>query len=911
MARYARFLVSVITVLSTTATAGADDVTSASYDFSKGNLPGFPPSGSWTSVENWSPVICSVDGPSGCIVKDYPGRLNGRMYDVTLTLPPMMMPPATMDLGVTVSLSKLTIGSNVVLNAQAALGMNSYETDEITGELSVKTALLSNDGVINISGSVYSNTGMVFEGGGDYHLLGGAVTAAGGFANDARLRGLGTVTGSSIVNQGLIDADFAGGVLRVDVGSLLANDLPAARNLGTLRATNGATLRIARSGASGFLDNSNGVVEAGADSRVEIQASLRGGDLQGAGTIAYSGTGFLEDFRNFGTLRLVPGANATAYGASGGTIVNDGQIELAVDPGVIPPTRYNVDGHVTIGGSGSLILRGAKSQILGQGADARLRIGAGALVRGAGLIGTNGGSEALALLDNAGVIRANVAGQALLLRGRGLDGVADLVNDGMLEAVDGGVLEIRSSDVFNHGKILARAGSLVDVNAARVAGGVFDTVDTGVVKIRANSTLRDITNRGTLAVEYGELAGTIENDGSMQLDYVPAAGSYAGLGIAGEVLLTGTGVLALQAKAGDVNSARIRSSSGGVVTNDVAHTIRGVGSIGYEGALGLRNKGLIEAGAGGELVLLADAARGGLINEGRLRAAAGGTLRVAQNLIGYDAATRTLSDGRYEAQGTIRLPTGAGIVRNGADIVLDGAASRIYAGATGSIDALGAFAENLASAGFSVLNGRDFALGTFTNAGSVRIGVGSTLTAASYTQHAGMTQIDGKLLVLGELDVEGGQLIGSGQIAGNLFNGGQLSPGNSPGSLVVDGDYRQIGTLLAEIGAADHDRLVVTGTAALGGTLEVKLWSTPGTASYVPTSGASFDLVFADTLLGMFASVKLPATAGITWKLHYLADAGGGVDVVRLTASAVPLPQAFGLFLIASGLLMRGCRRGI
>jgi len=42
----------------------------------------------------------------------------------------------------------------------------------------------------------------------------------------------------------LSSAAAAGGVLRVDVGGLLANDLPAARNAGTLRATDCTALGL-------------------------------------------------------------------------------------------------------------------------------------------------------------------------------------------------------------------------------------------------------------------------------------------------------------------------------------------------------------------------------------------------------------------------------------------------------------------------------------------------------------------------------------------------------------------------------------------------------------------------------------------------------------------------------------------
>jgi outer membrane autotransporter protein len=80
---------------------------------------------------------------------------------------------------------------------------------------------------------------------------------------------------------------------------------------------------------------------------------------------------------------------------------------------------------------------------------------------------------------------------------------------------------------------------------------------------------------------------------------------------------------------------------------------------------------------------------------------------------------------------------------------------------------------------------------------------------------------------LGATTITSGAFLGgSGTITGNLVNRGTLSPGVSPGTIVVTGNYTQTSTglFLMEIASAtSFDRLTVTGTAALAGALQVDL----------------------------------------------------------------------------------------
>ncbi len=132
-----------------------------------------------------------------------------------------------------------------------------------------------------------------------------------------------------------------------------------------------------------------------------------------------------------------------------------------------------------------------------------------------------------------------------------------------------------------------------------------------------------------------------------------------------------------------------------------------------------------------------------------------------------------------------------------------------------------------------------------------------TLTLTGDNSHAGSTTIDGGTLkvdgsILGNVHVNaGGTLSGSGTIFGLIDNaGGTVSPGASPGTLHVGGDYTQSasGRLMLEIAGpiagTDYDVLDVTGSIMLLGTVDVELVN-----GYVPTGEMQFDLLkFAGTL---------------------------------------------------------------
>ncbi|QQP96917.1 autotransporter domain-containing protein [Lysobacter enzymogenes] len=166
-------------------------------------------------------------------------------------------------------------------------------------------------------------------------------------------------------------------------------------------------------------------------------------------------------------------------------------------------------------------------------------------------------------------------------------------------------------------------------------------------------------------------------------------------------------------------------------------------------------------------------------------------------------------------------------------------------------------------------------------------------------RNAYAAQVDGGALVVnGTLDSAqlpvhaGGVLAGSGRIVGDVRMEGTLSPGNSIGTLSVQGDYTQAAgsTYVAEVAADGRaDRIDVAGKALLqGGTVQV-LYA-PG--RYV--LGQNFNLLnAAGGVSGRFAGVDQGALSPfLQFGLSYAANAVA-LDVVRgaSLASAATTPN--------------------
>lgn len=132
--------------------------------------------------------------------------------------------------------------------------------------------------------------------------------------------------------------------------------------------------------------------------------------------------------------------------------------------------------------------------------------------------------------------------------------------------------------------------------------------------------------------------------------------------------------------------------------------------------------------------------------------------------------------------------------------------------------------------------------------------------------------MDGGLTTGGLLDIQGGVLNGNGTIMGDVRNGGVITPGFSPGTIGVQGNYTQTlsGTLKIEMeldGVPALDQFTVDGHAILSGTLEVVI-----TDGYEPAIGETFKVMTYTTHSGTFSTLNLPDLPNKDWMMAYEAD---------------------------------------
>jgi hypothetical protein len=186
----------------------------------------------------------------------------------------------------------------------------------------------------------------------------------------------------------------------------------------------------------------------------------------------------------------------------------------------------------------------------------------------------------------------------------------------------------------------------------------------------------------------------------------------------------------------------------------------------------------------------------------------------------------------------------------------------------------------------------DITVGGASGAMTVRIASGGKLTTFSgvTVNDGGVLQLQDSTLDAQYVDIRGGKLTGagdvrtgSGPIVGQVeIIDGVIAPGNGVGRLSIDGRLStasgaefefELGGTTAGTG---YDQLVITGDAALAGTLSVSLVN-----AFTPTIGAVFELMTYHAHGGEFATLDLPGN--YQWELTYGVDSllleviGGGL----------------------------------
>jgi hypothetical protein len=191
------------------------------------------------------------------------------------------------------------------------------------------------------------------------------------------------------------------------------------------------------------------------------------------------------------------------------------------------------------------------------------------------------------------------------------------------------------------------------------------------------------------------------------------------------------------------------------------------------------------------------------------------------------------------------------------------------------------------------------------------VSAGATVTGTgTYTQSASFSQLASNALIVdgsmtqSHIEIDSGILGGSGTITAPVtINGGTIAPGDSPGTLTINGNLDfQNGTLLTEIGGTgtgQFDLLSIIGKGSfLAGVLDFSFIN-----GFLPSLGDSWTFLTAtDGLFGwQNLTTSYSGVNGYRFDVAALGDTGLTLRVASV--APVPEPETYAMLLAGLGLL--------
>ncbi|MCX7096912.1 MAG: autotransporter domain-containing protein [Methylococcales bacterium] len=450
-----------------------------------------------------------------------------------------------------------------------------------------------------------------------------------------------------------------------------------------------------------------------------------------------------------------------------------------------------------------------------------------------------------AIDDIAGVI--NFTGNSLIGDIAGVNGNGILAIFGF-EAITPGISSLVLNDIlflnstFGEVSVSASDGTIEVTDCGSVLGSAVGSgkcIDNGTMTVDANNQV--VT--GTL--DLGTTGGVIDSNGNNGT----VSGAISGTGSLSKV---GLGVLTLSGV--NTYSGGTDLNGGTLSVSDESNLGDMAGALTFDGGV-LQITGTaftstlrtINWGAAGGGFDIADP--GNLFTVSQVLSGSGGVVKEGDGTLLLTGAN-TYTGGTTVNAGILQGNASSlqGDINNNAAVVFDQADGGIYSGVMGGTGAL--LKQNtgsLALTGANTYNG-----GTIVNQGilSVQGSLASGVTVNS-----------------------GGTLRGTGSITGDTTIAGRLAPGNSPGTLTVNGSVAMAAssTLAIDIdgtgtgnGAGNYSRVLVQGaghTFTAAGGLQPLLRSISGAANntFTPVIGQNFTIVnAAGGIQGTFNALAQP-----------------------------------------------------
>lgn len=721
-----------------------------------------------------------------------------------------------------------------------AAGTVNFTDHDTFGNAAANPAL-----TINVNGAVLSNEpaafGMAFTTLGLLNLNGGTVTSMGGAnANFQAFQFKNTVTstGASVINTTSTPAAFNGFHVTNNIFNVTSGTLTVSAPL----------LNAAGGGVAGFTKS-------------------------GAGTMTLSAVnGFTGSLLvNGGTLNVAAGGSVTDLGKlntqAGGAVVIDGTVSMAANAnfdiggGLTGTTGFvtvNNGGVLTIGtGASGTVgytgIGGSDSGSGGQKGAGTLTINSGGVVNvaagGTGPGGLDGSSLWLNPYGQSGVSTLNLDGGTLSTARPVQNGSSNSVfnfNGGTLKAAAPIILVSLNSNVRNGGAILDSNGFVASVSGALVHStvGGDNATDGGLTKLGAGTitlTSNGSTYTGNVVVSEGTLA--------LQTGLNGTAPGGTGLGnpnVAGRTVTVATG-------------ATLQFRQHDQLGNDAANPQM---SIIVNGGTLAAATGSQASGNGPFNILPTVTLNGGTLTSANGAFAAVQSFSLKGDIIVTGSTPSTINTtGTPALLNGIHLSKAGGVNFNVGDVAAGvdlTVSAPLIVGAVGGVNAgpgvliksgpgtMALTTTNTYTGDTTVQGGTLSLTGTGSIAsGMIDVTSGGTFDVSAISFTLGGTQtLKANGIVTGVVTTSPGSVVtGSGTIDGNLLVGGNLAPGNSPGTLTLTNDNLVLGSASTgtfELGGtapAAYDRVVGISSLTLDGIITVSY-----TGGFNPTAGNSFDL---------------------------------------------------------------------
>jgi T5SS/PEP-CTERM-associated repeat protein len=587
-----------------------------------------------------------------------------------------------------------------------------------------------------------------------------------------------------------------------------------------------------------------------------------GGFSVGSGDVGFLVVKGLSTFTTANATTFV-GANPTGAGTA--TVVGAG-------------SSWTANGTVRIGSDGT-----GTVNVLNGGAmtAAAVTVGEGAFGKGTlNVSGLNATFTTAGAANIGGTVALGTAAAATLAVGPGatvnLNGTTNLKTTAVLN-LTGGTLNLNTLSMETGATVNWTGGTVNVANAATVTGPVLATFLAGTNTLGANRTLA--ATAGTLTLD----TPLVVNGGTVTAPTITVAAPLV-VGPFGTV--TATDAVAINAgqtvqvsDLGTLATTNPMFNNGTLQVNGPAAKVTGFafnlgvvqGTGRFAGGMNNSTLGTIRARAGDYLVIDTS----GLTNSGNIELS-GGTLEYTKPISNLNTG---FISGRGEFRAGTSTPGGIGLANSGV-VALSG----------GTTDLRGDVQNNpggvIVSAGGGVVTFYDDVIhnGTEirTNAGSRTVFFGGQSGAGPFT--------------------------GTGTVEYN----GDLRPGNSPANVTYAGNVilNPSAKLHMELGGltpgSQYDRLTVSGTITVGGTLDVLTIN-----GFNPQPGQSFTLIDnlgSGPILGTFVGIGEGGVFTVNGHTYLATYQGGtGNDFV-----IAPVPEPAGILgvgLIAAAALRRWTRR--